>query len=356
LQHKYQSLDGFRGVSALLVVLFHTAYIGSVSETIFIHNSFLFVHLFFILSGFVMSHAYDKRDVAFKTFFIKRFFRIFPLHVIMLLVFIVMEFLKLLLYSEGVHFNNVPFSNERGLAEILPNLLLIQAWVPSFYTLSWNFPSWSVSIEFYLYMMFFAINYMKAKYVWVAIVLVCTYYLATMTSYSYLLNGLMSFPLGILIYNLHNKLNVCTNFLIMSLVEVLSMSSIIYLLTHDNPNTLFVNFLFSILVLVFSFEQGVISKIMRSHFFSYLGKISYSIYMTHVAIIAIYFNVILFVERFFDVHILKIISGIRYIDFGNSVLNNIMLASFLILVIFISSITYKIVERRGIDYGNNKLL
>jgi peptidoglycan/LPS O-acetylase OafA/YrhL len=356
LSHKYQALDGFRGVAALLVVLFHTAYVGSVSEAVFIQNSYLFVHLFFILSGFVMSHAYGERDVTFKFFFIKRFFRIFPLHVLMLIVFIVMEFAKLILDSQGFHFNNTPFSNGKEVVEILPNLLLIQSWVASFNTLSWNFPSWSVSIEFYMYMIFFIISYIKLRYIWVIIFLLCTYFLFKSTSYSYILNGLMSFPLGIFIYSLHKNLNVRMNFSIMSVIEGLSIFSIFYLLADKNPNTVLVNFLFSMLVLIFALEQGMISKIMRSYFFTYLGKISYSIYMTHVAIIAAYFIIIILVERFFNVDFFKIISGTRYIDFGNPVLNNVALFSFLILVVFISSVTYKVVEKRGIEYGNNKLL
>ena len=63
---RYDILDGLRGVAALMVLLYHvfndakSFYVWPVSVNEFYH-SFMGVDFFFILSGFVMGYAYDKR-------------------------------------------------------------------------------------------------------------------------------------------------------------------------------------------------------------------------------------------------------------------------------------------------------
>lgn len=89
-QHRFQVLDSFRGIAAVFVVIHHMHYQGSITEFSFFKESSLFVEFFFVLSGFVLTHAYAfKSQLVFKDFFIARTFRIMPLHIIMLFVYIV---------------------------------------------------------------------------------------------------------------------------------------------------------------------------------------------------------------------------------------------------------------------------
>jgi len=85
---KFDSLQVFRGLAALGVVLHHTAvstgaFVGKVPvwlNTMFMHG-FLGVDFFFVLSGFIImsSHFDDEKSVAaLKVYGIKRFVRIFP--------------------------------------------------------------------------------------------------------------------------------------------------------------------------------------------------------------------------------------------------------------------------------------
>jgi peptidoglycan/LPS O-acetylase OafA/YrhL len=46
-----------------------------------------------------------------------------------------------------------------------------------------------------------------------------------------------------------------------------------------------VSFLFCLFVVVFSFERGFLSAILKMRGFAYLGKISFSVYMVHAPII-----------------------------------------------------------------------
>jgi len=56
----------------------------------FFYNAYLFVDFFFVLSGFVIAYTYQNIDSwpAFGKFYKKRFFRLYPLHIIVLLLFL----------------------------------------------------------------------------------------------------------------------------------------------------------------------------------------------------------------------------------------------------------------------------
>lgn len=81
--HKFTVLDGLRGIAALLVVTRHTE--GYWGAPWLSHNhSYLAVDLFFVLSGFVISHAYAQplRDarLSARRFMLIRWIRLWPLH------------------------------------------------------------------------------------------------------------------------------------------------------------------------------------------------------------------------------------------------------------------------------------
>jgi len=79
-QH-FVTLDGLRGVAAICVMLFHI-------NTVFggrrlFPSSYLAVDFFFILSGFVVGHSYDRKLVSgamkFPDFALRRITRLYPL-------------------------------------------------------------------------------------------------------------------------------------------------------------------------------------------------------------------------------------------------------------------------------------
>ena len=76
----YQTLDGLRGVGAFVVVMRHVPYLfGPVR----VPESFLAVDLFYLVSGFVVAHAYGERLKAggfFKDFVKTRLIRLYPLY------------------------------------------------------------------------------------------------------------------------------------------------------------------------------------------------------------------------------------------------------------------------------------
>ena len=82
----YEILDGLRGVAALLVVLFHVFEVhshGDHSKQL-INHGYLAVDFFFMLSGYVISYAYDDRwnRMSMKDFFKRRLIRLHPMIII----------------------------------------------------------------------------------------------------------------------------------------------------------------------------------------------------------------------------------------------------------------------------------
>lgn len=76
-------LDALRGVAAIVVVLFHVLEVYSGGDHIkqFINHGYLAVDFFFMLSGYVMAHAYDDRwdKMTLTDFFKRRLIRLHPM-------------------------------------------------------------------------------------------------------------------------------------------------------------------------------------------------------------------------------------------------------------------------------------
>lgn len=82
--HHYRILDGLRGVASLTVLVFHLfeAYSDGDAQRQIINHGYLAVDFFFLLSGFVIAHAYDERWARGLTawqFFKRRWVRLEPM-------------------------------------------------------------------------------------------------------------------------------------------------------------------------------------------------------------------------------------------------------------------------------------
>src|ERR1700737_2363832 len=95
---RFDALDSLRGLSALMVVLYHANFSSFLYNLPIIRHSYLFVDFFFVLSGFIMYYNYGSlTDTAsFRQFIGMRFFRLYPLHFTLLMVFVGSEALSAL--------------------------------------------------------------------------------------------------------------------------------------------------------------------------------------------------------------------------------------------------------------------
>jgi peptidoglycan/LPS O-acetylase OafA/YrhL len=173
-------LDALRGFAALGVSVFsHYQHFGGNKATYpfannlaahwVYENAWLFVDLFFLLSGIVMTYRYldpiGEGKVRARQFLELRLSRLYPLHVAALLVCAAVEWTLMARHEPTVIYDH----ND------VYNFALQLVYLHTFFEHGWSFnePSWSVSGEVLAYLLFFlyARRY-RANYVIIAVVTV----------------------------------------------------------------------------------------------------------------------------------------------------------------------------------------
>lgn len=359
-EHRFQALDSFRGLCALAVVVYHLRVVGSFTELEFFRNSAALVAFFFVLSGFVLAHAYGaKMTVDVRSFFISRTFRLFPLHIFMLGVFILLEVGRYIAHQKGMEFNNVPFTGKFAPSEIIPNLFLVQSWTSLTNALSFNYPSWSISIEYYTYMIFavtLGIALVGRKLSW-AVISVLAFVLiyqdnAFFTQES--LRGLSCFFAGCLTYVAFISLTkvIKPGFWLLTVLEGVSLICAATLMMADiEQKATVVSLMFCLVIVIFAFDGGAFSRLLNVGFFRFLGKLSYSIYLTHAAILFCAVSVFMVASKVLGIDFTTNIDGDRYLDIGNVWINNTVAMLIVSSVVVLSMFTYKYIEMKGQAYG-----
>lgn len=138
-----------RFIAASFIIFYHFAGNLFASDSDFLkvirENFSLGVSYFYVLSGFVMILAYGNLDrVEPKKYFINRLARLYPLHLFTLGLTLIVSVFVAINYLEYYKIDPTSF---------LLNLTLIQAWFPA-HSLTFNVPSWSISVELFFYLIF----------------------------------------------------------------------------------------------------------------------------------------------------------------------------------------------------------
>lgn len=150
-QHRLDSLEGLRFLSSIAIVAGH--YIPYVVSTPLIGRLHLAVDLFFVISGIVIAERYAGRITGtadYLQFMSRRVARLYPLHLATLAFYVA---IGMLVWSGKLNPVDAARYNPQA---ILPNLLMVHAWLPAG-VISFNYVSWSISAEFFVYICFPAI-------------------------------------------------------------------------------------------------------------------------------------------------------------------------------------------------------
>lgn len=312
-----KSLEGLRGIAALLVALYHLK-IGNEYFSI-IGNGYLFVDLFFVLSGFVICSAYSGRmnsTEELRPFFIRRFGRLFPLLVFSTVVFILgtngIVFAKKLAVSLG--YGNV-LNNPGAMAYMLPSpgeLLATLTFTHSlglFDDLILNTPTWSISTEFYTYFLFALICIMfrdRSRVVVFTVLSIVGLIVSVWASvnihdclvkkgclsltYDFGFTRCMySFFLGTLVYYTRRWVRIDHGAL--QVTSLFAMYILFTVLNHVPVAAFLFPVSFAVLVLSLSSDTGSLSVILNTKPFQVLGARSYSIYLLHMPLLLIFENI-----------------------------------------------------------------
>lgn len=149
------ALTGLRGYAAIWVVLSHVSFTDSLSTVLtarlhwdlldgLIRHEYLAVDLFFILSGFVLTHAHAReldhrvQQRSYVRFLLLRLARVYPLHVVALVA------------AASIRIA-VPNNLLNTAGTFVLQLLMMASW--GFAAgVSWNGPAWSLSSEWLAYL------------------------------------------------------------------------------------------------------------------------------------------------------------------------------------------------------------
>ena len=322
----FAPLESLRGVAALGVVLYHAVWANQITSLNFVQNGALMVDFFFVLSGFVIFHSYGNKlhsgvDVA--RFLWLRLGRVYPLHFTFLFVFVGIELAKLIAQRHfGVVPNKLAFSTSNPYA-LLMNLLLIHSLgVLRHLVHTFNYPSWSVSTEFYTYVLFSGVRRVfteNRRFVLAAIALVALsagvllwlrIVPLTDAGYDYgFFRCVAGFFIGALIYlaydvlrGRHGTADGGSSWAWLSIFTV--VGTVVYLssIDPDGRLTYLLPLLAALVILtVVLYPQRALMRVLSSPPLAWLGRVSYSVYMAHAAIVWVMTQVLTLVLKFPEV-------------------------------------------------------
>ena len=170
-------LDGMRGLAALGVVVWHYQHFFALSGTCdgdyvegacsgiqaplygtlryFYENGFRMVDLFFVISGLVMYLRYESEvrqgSVTAVRYVGARIARLWPLATLTLAV------CALLTWSHYAAYGSFLFYQQNDVVAFMLNLGFMQAGFFSNVGLSFNGPSWTIALEFWIYLLLFIV-------------------------------------------------------------------------------------------------------------------------------------------------------------------------------------------------------
>lgn len=298
---RFVQLDALRFFFALIVVMVHT--IGF--RLTLIHGGYA-VDFFFILSGFVLSHALLRRPASdggftwggftWGGFAWARFARLYPLHLATLLFLFVMV-------------GGLGGAGGNDTLSLVLNLLLLQG-LGVIGTDAWNFPSWSISVEFLVnILLLYPVVRFRSR-IGAAIVVVAAV-AAILLAWGPvfdlfnvqpafgpilsggLLRGSAGILLGYLLYEawlvLAPRIDASRWQAPATAAEIGLCALLLFCLGTDHPvwNALPAP-LSALLVLQMATVPGRLSRLFQSRLFAELGNISYAIYLLHIPLFAVF--------------------------------------------------------------------
>lgn len=312
-----RSLTSLRYLAAFWVVTFHYHYFffgADAKVHPLLWNGWLGVDFFFILSGFVLAHVYlpQMREGRFDywQFLGRRIARVYPLH---LLTFALMLAFALIARKQHWHFSvfdpaaifELPVGDV--IRTIFANLLLTHSWGAT-NGLYLNSPSWSISAEWFAYLVFplfaaaagFGVRHAGWRLAIAVAILLCVATLAVASPhFPYykttwnlgILRIAPEFFFGVALYvfgarHSAGKLGAAIGLIV-------SLMAAIAILMVGLPTTLAVIALGAVILFAADLERHVSIGVLTHSFPVLLGEVSYAVYMFHYGVGILMFDLVL---------------------------------------------------------------
>lgn len=316
----YYLLDGLRGVAALIVIWYHIfegyAFAGGGMIETFNHG-YLAVDFFFILSGFVISYAYDDRwskNLTMTDFFKRRLIRLHPMVVMGAVLGVIAFYLQGCVQWDGTHV---------AISMVMLSLLCTILFIPAMPGLGYevrgngemfplNGPCWSLFFEYIgniLYALF--IRRLSTKVLTVLVVLLgialASFAIFNVSGYGNigvgwtldainfaggLLRMLFPFSMGMLLLRIFKPMKIKGAFWIctIAMVALLSVPFI------EGTEPICANGVYEAFCIIIAFPillwigaSGTTTDKSSTKICKFLGDISYPVYVIHYPIMYLFY-------------------------------------------------------------------
>lgn len=293
------SLTGLRGIAAWFVVVYHFRDVFLVDfpyvERLFA-NGFYAVDLFFVLSGFVIylstQDYFNKAPwrLAVRRFYNDRFARIYPLHIFILICFILNPVALYFFSSSG------SMDQRYSISYFIASVFLVQNW-GLFNELKWNIPAWSISSEVVAYLVypvayivgsrlrtigscFFTLVLIQISFAVFHLIFGLDSLAADISKFG-TVRCIFEFLMGVMIAKLYllEAFRFSKSFATFALLSIFPM--LWFLDELGVANFLFFPPLICTLVILLVGSNGPFSNVLGSRLLCHFGVISYSVYLSH---------------------------------------------------------------------------
>lgn len=347
---RFQALDGWRGICALLIALHHFPARGLIYHLPLVRNSWMLVDFFFVLSGFVIAHVYREALSTRKAaadFVVRRFFRLWPLHVAVLAAFIVLEAYRYVATGSG-------FTGERSAFAIFTNLALIQSL--GFHDgLTWNTPAWAVSTEFWTYVIFAIAALLAIRLRFVLSVVIVGLSVSMLLFHSRygmretfdwgIARCCYGFFLGALVYEARLRrwrARFCGS--MWEVAAFLLAFLFLVFIPGNRPLEYLAPLVFAFFIVVFAEDCGVLSRAMAHPLLARLGAWSYAIYLVQMLVIAVMISAVV---AFAPSSAMIDPNGTTYIQSPMPHANDVITLAYLAIVVALAALVWRWVELPG---------
>jgi len=304
MRNDFKVLDGLRGCTAIYVLIHHSRLIltqpyknGLLSHPekyewydkimVYFFSIFKYGHeaviIFFVLSGFVIhlkqaDKKFDFTNFSVKRYFKKRFFRIYPTLITVMLLSLFLDFVTYIF-----HVNTESVFSKYTYRALFNNLFLL----PN--TVDWgnNSPMWSLKHEWIFYLTYPILLWLNTKNKFISMILLIGLFLSFVLGFRipFILNiayTLLVWFIGVLLADFYKKSRLFFNTCVPHLLFLITIYPFID--RYDNNNYPILDLTFGLII------AGFLSILIQNRFksinyiiekVSFLGLFSYSIYLLH---------------------------------------------------------------------------
>lgn len=301
------ALTSIRFILALGVVLFHYHLQWPYQDTevtgVF-ERARLGVDAFFILSGFILTHVYDRELVEgrfrYRRFLLARVARIFPLHLAAVAMVVLMV---LGARAMGASYDPEGYS----LYGLGLTLLLMQAWFPIDTTMHWVGPSWSLSAEWFGYLLFPVFAWAGLRWrerPWILLVLAAALFIGLDALYRELTGRILphaehyfgtmrlvpEFLYGIALYRIGQQVSLPRRSTIMA---ALVSAAIVLVMMHLHVDDRFIVVAIGPMILSLALlSKAGADKLAGARPLTFLGEASFALYLVHMPVLITWKNIV----------------------------------------------------------------